>query len=76
MSTFIEKLAIRIPPSLCIACQSKRILQILRAWYLKHFTTENKTHALVFDPGTEVYTLEKLENIDGKSSEQLIQLSL
>ena len=76
MSTFIDKLAMRIPPTLCIACQSKRILQILRAWYSKYFNPEKKTHAVVFDPGTEIYTLEKLEEIDGESSEQLIQITL
>lgn len=60
MFSFVDELAMRIPPSCCIVCQ----LKSLREPYHRR---ENKTAALVFDPGTEVYTLKRLEDIDGKS---------
>ena len=57
---FIDNLATRIPPSFCIVCQIKRLRESFAS-------VENKTTALVFDPGTDVYSLKRLEEIDGKS---------
>ena len=71
--TFVDKLAMRIPPSCCIFCQFERMYRNPRAWYLK---TEKKTTALVYYPGTEVYALERLENIDGESNVQLVQFCI
>lgn len=61
MSALVDDLAMRIPPSSCLVCQFKK----LRA---SCSNTENKTTVLVFDPSTGVYTLKKIEDIDGEST--------
>lgn len=60
MVAMVDNLAMRIPSSYCLACHFKRRRE-----------SENNTTALVFDPGTEVYTLKRLEDIDGESTVQL-----
>ena len=58
VSALIDNLATRIPPSCCVFCQLQNIRE-------PHHDTGNKNTALVFDPGTDIYTLKKLEDIDG-----------
>ncbi|CAD6569268.1 MAG: hypothetical protein ASARMPRED_002695 [Alectoria sarmentosa] len=57
MAAMVDNLAMRIPSSYCLACHFKRRRE-----------SENNTTALVFDPGTEAYTLKRLEDIDGEST--------
>ncbi|CAF9942442.1 MAG: hypothetical protein ALECFALPRED_009754, partial [Alectoria fallacina] len=53
MVAMVDNLAMRIPSSYCLACRFKRRRE-----------AESKTTALVFHPGTEAYTLKRLEDVD------------
>lgn len=74
MYALVDNLALRISPSCCPVCYIKSMVKsCLRCFFSTKqiVRTENEIPALVFDPGTEAYTLRKLENIDGESTVQL-----
>ena len=61
MFALFDNLTTWITPSYCIICQLKSRRE-----------SAMQTSVLVFDPGTEVYSLQRLEDIDRKSTAQII----
>ena len=71
MFTWVDNVAMRIPSSCCIVCQSKRLIQIMKSLLRKYgFIPEERTNTVVFDTGTEHFSLRRLEDIDGRSAVQ------
>lgn len=66
--SFVNDLAVRVHSSCCPVCQYDR----LRESYINKTKREKenveKTTAVVFDPATQQYTVEDIDNIDGESA--------
>ena len=76
MYALVDDLAMRISPSCCPVCYIKSMVKSCLGCFFSAkqiVRTENEIPALVFDPDTEVYTLQKLQTIDGESTMQLFQ---